>query len=502
MYKDIKQILKHSLIYGLGIYIGKAVGFLMIPVYTRFLSPSDYGVITLLNLTSWLIGILLAVGISSSVYRFYFQYGEDERKDVISSALIFITFLSILVIIILSIFSHSISNLVFKESTYAYYLQLIFISTLFDMIAILPGAYIRVLRKSVFFSILALSRLGLALSLNIYLIVFLKMGVKGVLWSGIYSSLFMAAVSLVYTIRKVKLRFSIDKLKGMLKYGFPLMPETIFVFFIHFSSRYFLQHFFGLKEVGIFSLGYKFSILLPFLISQPFGLIWSTYRFEVANRENANEFYSRILTYYFLVSISFCLFLSVFIKDIIRIVATPAFYSAYHIVPLVTLGFVFWGLSTVFDTGILLRKKTYFKTLTAALAMVISLFLNYLLIPRIGIFGAAIASFCSFFSLSLMSFVISTKLYPIPFEWQRMAKTSFAAVLVYILTKFIKTDNIYLSLSLKSLAMLAFISLLFLLKFFNQGELNRLRKLKDKIIILIKNRGVTIARSQCDYSNL
>lgn len=486
MFKDIKTIAQHSVIYGLGIYISKAIGFFMIPVYTRFLTPSDYGVIELLNLTSWMLGILLCMGISSAVFRFYFQYETGERDGVISSALIFIAAISTFTVTLLFLASRNISILIFKDAHYAPYLQFIFISAMFDMIDIVPSTYIRIRKKSALFVILSLIRLAFALSINIYLIVFLQMGVKGVLWSNVISSILMASITLIYTLRNVRLTFSFNKMKELLKYGFPLMPEALFVFVIHFFNRYFLQHFLTLDEVGIFSLGYRFSMILPFLIGQPFGLIWSTYRFEIAGRWDAKKVYARILTYYFLITLGFCLMVSVFIKDIVHMITTPAFYAAYGVVPLITLGFVFWGLGLVFDTGILIQKKTYLKTIISAIAMTVSLGLNYLLIPRIGIWGAAIASFCSFTIMSLMSFAISEKLYPIPCEWLRLAKIALAAGIAYTLSIVIQVDNAFIAMALKSSIIALFVFLLFISKFFDGGEVGKLRILKDKAMFLLK----------------
>ena len=444
MYEDIKQIIKHTIIYGAGIYIGKAVGFLMIPLYTRALTPADYGILELLNLASYIISIILGMGISTAVYRFYFQYGEEERKSVISSALLFMAAISVVSIMALCVFAHNISALMFKGVSYAYYLRLILISTLFDIIAVVPSAYIRILRKSFFFSIISIVGLVIALILNIYLIIYCKMGVRGVLWSGIVASFFMTTAYLYYTLRTIKFRISFVKIKQMLKYGYPLIPEAIFIFILHFSNRYFLQHFLSLKEVGIFSLGYKFSIILPFLINQPFALIWSNYKFEIVGKPNADRIYSRIGTYYFLINITFFLFLSIFIKEIIYFLSSSAFHSAYSVVPIITLGFVFWGLGTTFDMGILLKNKTYLKAVVGGLAAITSLALNYLLIPRFGILGASIASFCSFSVLGFISIVVSNKLYYIPFEWSRIIKISAAAIVVYALSTLITVENIFL----------------------------------------------------------
>jgi len=480
MYKNIKEILRHTIIYGLGIYIGKAIGFFMIPVYTRFLTPADYGVLELLNLTSYIIVILLTMGISSAVYRFYFQHDEEGRKEVISTALVFVSVFAIFMVMLLSSFSQVISSVIFKTSDYSHYLFFIFVATFFDLIALVPITYVRALKRSTFFTAVSILRLTLALSLNIYLIVFCKMGIMGVLWSGLISSFVVAVITLAFTFKKVGLRFSFSKAKEMLKYGLPLMPETIFIFVIHFSNRQFLQHFLTLDDVGVFSLGYKFSMMLPFLISQPFNLIWSTYRFEIFHQENAKRLYSRILTYYFLVTAAFFVALIVLIKDIVFVLSAESFHAAYKVVPLISCGLVLWGLVGIFDLGILLKKKTYLKAIFGMVGMALSLLLNYLLIPTLGIFGAAVASFCAFASMSLMSYISLVKLYPLKFEWKRILKIISVAMVIYAGSWLVGFENIYIRLLGRFLILLCFVPLLFVFNFFYKSELNKIMEFKSK----------------------
>ena len=487
MYKELKELLKHSLIYGIGIYIGKAVGFLMIPVYTRYLTPGDYGVLSLLNYTTYIAGILIVMGITQAVFKFYFEYkNEVDRKQVISTALLFIILSALIFTLILIKLSPQISALVFGNASYSYFFALIFIANFFDNAAVVPFAFIRAEKRSLLFSVISLLRLILALSLNIYLIVFLDMKVLGVLWSSVISASVSFIILFGYTLRGVRLFFSFAKLKEMLIYSIPLVPAGLFSFIIHFSDRYFLNYFSVLDEVGIYSLGYKLSIMLLFVIGQPFSLIWSAYMFEVAGKENAKEFYSRIFTYFSLVCIIFALGLSIFIKDILKILVDPSFFEAYKVVPVVLCGFVLLSMSNIFDVGIFLKKKTIYKTFNQGIAVMVCLALNFLLIPRYGMMGAAWATFFSYFALSLATYITSNRIYYIRYEWGRLVNMAAVALLIYFGSALVEIQNFFAAIVLKSALFLTFPFLLFIFGFFREEELKKMKEILQKMPSRIK----------------
>lgn len=478
MFDEFKRLLKHSIIFGMGALISKAVGFLMIPVYTHYLSPKDYGIIEILTLTSSVIVFALFLALSSSILRFYFSYDtEKEKKQVMSTGLISAISGMLLVVIILFSSSDRLSLFFFRSVVYSHYFKLIFATAFFELALGISLTYLRAKEQSVFFIAISLFRLIMALSLNIYLIVFLKMGILGVLYSSLITNSFVCIAMLFITFREINFSFSIKKLKEMLNYGFPFIPSSLGFFILSFADRYFLQHFSSLNEVGLYSLGYKFAMMLGILITEPFQQIWNVFMFSVAKKDNAEQIYSRVLTYFGFVIIFAGLGLSMLCKEIMKIIATPAFFDAYKVIPIVTLGYIFYGTYNIFPIGIYFKKKTKYLAYIVISAALFNLLLNWILIPKYNMMGAGIATMLSYLYLSSCTYIVSERFYSISYEFRRISKILFVGISLYMCSQLISINSTFYSIFIKSLLLLSFPIFMYFVKFYEKEELHKLKEL-------------------------
>ena len=186
MFEEVKSVTKHFLVYGLGNVLSKIAGFILIPVYTHYLATSEYGTLELLELTTYVAGMFLAVGISESVMRFYFDFREPEKRhEVVSTALLWIWGISLFGVVWLLLFSPDVSLLVFNSSDNAGLFRLIFLSMTFSLAGEIPLAFIRAQQKSVLFTAISVSRLILNVGLNILFIVGFGWGIRGIILSGL-----------------------------------------------------------------------------------------------------------------------------------------------------------------------------------------------------------------------------------------------------------------------------------------------------------------------------
>jgi O-antigen/teichoic acid export membrane protein len=186
MFSIIKNVAKHSVIYGLSDVLSRAIGFFMIPLYTYYLTPANYGVLELLDLTCYIVGMLVAMGIGQAVVKYYYEYDEEEnRNQVISVALITLWVVSAIALVILIFFSHQISNIVFQTRDYYHLFNIIFISTIIGLTNEIPLTLLRIKEKSITYVSISLTKLTVNLSLNILFIVKFKMGILGILYSSL-----------------------------------------------------------------------------------------------------------------------------------------------------------------------------------------------------------------------------------------------------------------------------------------------------------------------------
>lgn len=471
MLSELKKLGKHALIYGTGILLGKAVGFFLIPLYTHFLKPKDYGILELLDLTGYIIAYILGLGLDSALLRYYSLFEDDkDKRAVISTAFLLQLVLSMLLFFLLYNSRYYLSSCILGSTIYVSLFPILFVSLFLASLNGLLKVALRAQQKSMEFTLVSVIYTAVALSLNILFVAFLKLGIKGIL----YSTAITSALSLLYLIPRIitycGLSFHLSKLKRMLKYGVPLVPAGIFVFILNWSDRYVLRLYCDMDIIGLYSLGYKIGMIVAFLIAGSFHLIWSAYMFEVQKKDNAKEIYARVTTYFILLICTLGLAISIFSREIILIMADSAYLNAHKVVPLIVLAMTFMTTDNVFRTGILLRGKTVYLAISTALAAIINIALNFLFIPNYGMMGAALATSISFFIYSIVILFFAQRAYYINFEFLRLSKIALAAIITFGLSSFVSIENLSASIIVKSCVLCIFPVLLYISRLLLEEE--------------------------------
>jgi O-antigen/teichoic acid export membrane protein len=479
VFNQILRLSKHSIIYGLGVAAGQFVGFLLIPLYTRYLTPDDYGVLQVFQVTIAIVFVILVMGLTTALFRSYFAYeDEDKRRAVVSTVFVFLTIVSAVVTILLIALSGVFSSGFFNSGDYTYYFQLSFITVFCEIGIVIGLTVLRAREESTKYAMLTVIRLVVGITLNIIFVVALGKGVLGILQGTLIAAAVTYILLLATVIRKSGWTLSLYELKKMLAFGLPLVPANLASWIITMADRYFLQFMSTPDELGLYSLGYRFGLVINAILVVPFSLAWTPFLYSVAKEEKAKETYSRVLTYFLFVASFFVLALSVLSKEVIAIMATPVFYDAHKVIPLIATAYLLSGCLIVFNVGILLQAKTKFLPFLVGGAAVLNLGLNYLLIPDHGMMGAAIASVISYLLMLIGSFFISRKYYRIDYDWGRVAKILLVAGAIYAGGSFITHDSAYIAGIFKILALLTYPFLLCFIRFYQPEEIE-----KGKLVI-------------------
>ena len=482
MFKEIKNLARHSFIYWLGVILSKIVGFLLIPIYTRYLTPADYGTIELLSLTADIAALIIGMQINQGVFKYYHDYKTQKEKDcLISTALISMLVLGISMSIFFNIFARPITLLVFGSEAYINYLRFFSCVYPLSLIIEIPFALIRIKKQSRLYVFIGLINFAFMISLNIFFVVYMGWGIWGVLISPAITFAALVIFLLKRTFSEVGFSFSFEMVSKVLKFSIPLIPASLGMFVLHFSDRYFVKHFCSLSDVGIYSLGYKFGFILSVIVIHPFNLIWQTYMYEIAKKPNSGEILGRVLTYFAFALIFAGLLVSVPIKEILRIIAAPPFYGAYAVVPLIAFAYVMSGINVVFQAGLFIKNETKWIGLITFSSAILNLICNYFFISNMGIMGAALSTFVSFLFMAGGTFYFSYKVYPIEVEYLRIAKLIGLALLVFAVSRYVEFDSIIPSLMLKTILILIFPFILFIINFFNQTEKNKIYNFKKLV---------------------
>lgn len=483
MLEELKNLLKHATIYGAGNVLGKVLGFFMIPFYTHYLTPADYGMLELLDLTLTLTSLVLTMWLNASVVRQYNDFTDDkDRNQAVSTVLILALLIGVVFAVVGMQFSRPLSALILNTPDLHFFITLESLSFLLSTVSVVCLSYLRARQRSALVVSTGLISLVFSLLLNIYFIAFRHSGVVGVLYSSLISSTIITIPLAIQTVRHVKLSFSYHKLRGIVVFGAPLIITSAAAFTVNFSDRFFLRHFSTLSTVGIYALGYKFGFMLSLLVVQPFDMIWQARMYDIARRNNSREIFARLFEYYGFVLVTVALGLSIGIKELLFVISKADFHAAYKIVPVVALAYVFQGTNRFLLAGTYVSKKTMYLGPVGVASAAVNIGLNLLLIPKYGMLGAAWATAFSFLFMSTLAFIVSQRVYPIPYVFTRVVTMAGLAILLYLVSSLVAVPSIVLQLSLKLALFAAFPIALYMFDFFSKREVEKGKTLTQAIL--------------------
>jgi len=353
-----RRLISHGGIYLLGNILQRAVSFIMLPIYTRYLTPADYGVLELISMVIDLVAILLGLRVSEAIFRFYHEYeDEKQRNTVITTAMILVSGVNLLGVLMIILFSNPLSLLIFDQSGNAHLLAIFSMTLFFQGLFAVPMVFLRARQKPVLFVTFSTLKLFLQLSLNIYFVIFQGMKVEGVIYSSVITGIIMSVALSLYMLRITGISFSFAKAKSLVSFSFPLVLTGAISFFITFGDRYFLKYFGDLSEVGIYALAYKFGFLLMFLIVAPFASHWDSEKYAIMKNVSAKQTYQDIFVVYSTIVIMFVVLVSIFVEDLLRIMSDKSFWPASRIVPVILVAYVFNAWASYTNLGIFAKNK-------------------------------------------------------------------------------------------------------------------------------------------------
>jgi O-antigen/teichoic acid export membrane protein len=486
----LKETTKHTSIYGMGGMATKVIGFFLLPLYTHYLTPADYGVLGLLYISMRVLDIIVIQGLTTSIFRAYsFDYKDqtEHQHEAVRTAYYYSIGSAILMFGSMSLFAGPINDLVFKDGHWTHLFRLMFLAGIFRATQNIPRQMMRAHRQSVTYSFIQLCDMVSAALLNIWFIVGMKLGLSGIVYSEVIRE---GALMIVFffPIRKyLRWGFSIEKMKDMLAFGLPKVPGGLSFLVLSAADRYFLEHYSTATELGLYSVGYRLATLLSDFAIQPFIQTWPTMYFPLCKdaKDEGKEVLGRFLTYFLLFVGFISLGICVFVKPLLHIMADQKFHDAYRVVPIVVAALVFSGLYRVITVGVNIKKKNIWLPIMVAGAAVVNIIFNFLLIPRWGMMGAAWATVIAYAVMCGASYVVDEYYFPIRYERMRVLKILVAMAATYTVSVFVMPVSLIGQFVVGSLVILLYPGLLFALRFPNDSEYRRLRqvwKLRHRVL--------------------
>lgn len=476
MFSQIKRLVKHSSIYLIGAAFQSLIGFVLIPVYTRYLSPSEYGQLEILNTILLILNIILSFGFASALQKVHERdcKTNEEKKTLIGTIYLFVIPVASLITLIIALFAKFLTQITLNDIKYTPYIYLILITNLVVIFLNLSFAVLRVKEKSKKFALFSFGKFFFAVCLNIYFVVQLKLGVLGILFGNFLAQTILSITFLPTVLKSAKFAFSKRLFYKLSIFGFAIIPASIAMWIMDLSDRYFLKHFSDFHEVGLYSLGYKVGFLIYIGLVLPFQLAWPKISFAVASRKDCKKIYARTLTYFTFIASFAALFLSLFGKQIIQIIADPKFFQAYKIIPLIAFSYVLYGIHFVLVPGLHIKEKSKYYPIMIGVPAGLNLLLNYYFVPKFGMIGAATTTLICFALVVVLTYIITARFYAVRYEWIRILKLVFT-ILIALFLGFSISGFFWQKVFYNFLILLCFLVILYIIGFFDKEELKKIK---------------------------
>lgn len=431
-----RELLKHTSIYSAATILGKAVGFLFLPVYASYFSTSGFGALGMLEGATDLLFVLFSYTITSSVSRFYFDKSLNEPKAVISTALwvALVALVTILPLVVL--FGRPLSSLLLGDTSYYWVLVFSFAGLLAEITAQVGATHAMITNRSLLFSVVSTAKLLLGIALNVVLVIVLEVGVIGVILSGLICSVLSSIVFNVIAVRDCGGRFDMTVLRRMAEFGLPLVPGNLISYLSRQVERFIVRFAGGLDVVGILEMGYKWAPLLNLLVVHPFFQYWNPKRLDLAEHtDDAPEVLGSMVTKFAVVMMFCALVLAVNVREIIQILTPEQFWPSHTVATVEILTVVLNAFFTHLHFGLFFRKKTGEYSFIISSVSIAKIAVSFLFIQLWGIKGAALSACLAAAVQLVWATIASQRLYRLVLEYRKLVLIGGISLLLYLVSE-------------------------------------------------------------------
>ena len=428
MGNDIVRLGKEALIYGTSTVVARLLNFCLVPFYTYYLATAQYGVVATLFALIALLNVIFLFGMDQSYLRFASE-AENKRsvfQHCFYGLLIYGTILGLLI----HLFAKPLAIVSGIGADHVQLMHLAVWILILDMLNMIPFTKLRLQRRPWYFAGVRTASIVVNVLCNILFVAVLKKGVASIFWANIFASLMSLLLLSPVVWEELRGGFvKYDKLlhKQMLKFAWPFVPSGLASLLVSVIDKPILVQLVGLSAVGIYQANFKIGVFMMLIVSM-FDQAWRPFFLAHAKEPNARQLFARVLTFFTAASLWVLLGLALLMPDIIRSnifgsfhLIAPQYWGGLHVIPLVLLGYFFYGLYINFMVGPVITKKTRVLVWITLLGATTSITTNILLVPHIGILGAGCAVACSYFAMATALFIFTQKNYPLPYQYGKLA---------------------------------------------------------------------------------
>ncbi len=431
----IRSLFKDTMVYGLGDLVFKLVAFAVVPIYTHVFTVEEFGAMALIVSLAGLIGTFATLGMNNSVQRFYWDSKERESdpKTIVSVGLV-ILILWCLAFTAAVLWGGYLTRGVLLER---FGLQWIWV--VLALAGILPYQVmvyaqnvLRIHFAPLKYTFVSACRNFLGVGLGLFFILSLSWGLAGYFW-GLFWALWITAPVAVWLIRRdLVWNWNREEGKKLVQFGYPFIFAGLAYWIFTASDRWMLGVLADTQQVGLYSVAF-YLMSIVFFVNQAFGAAWSPMAFKIYSEEpRYRQVFGRILSLWLLGLALLGGGITLFSRELLSWLTPVEYWGAAGFVGFLMLGAVFYGTTQITPIGISLEKKTQLISRASWITAGINILLNWMLIPRMGALGAALATCISYACLTGLYLFWTQKLHPIEIESRKII-LSIAVFLILVL---------------------------------------------------------------------
>jgi len=449
----LNKLLKDTSIYTVGSIIPKAASFLLLPIYTEYLSPDQYGIVNSMQVIQGLLLVLFSLTLERAIYRLYWDYeSEESKKNFLGTITISILVVSVLSLALLYIFRDYVEKIYTSISFFPFYSYSILI-TFFSIFSLVPMVYFMVKQKPWTYFIISLLKFVTYSGFVLWFIVIERGGAEGMLKGGGLAGIFMLPLYIYILIKTVNFKFDFQILKSSLDFCLPFIPSMIVSWVLTLSDRVFIERYLTLSDVGIYSMANKIAGISSLLFGG-FSQAYFPIFFKLANSKDQNSAQKKLYKFNnisVILVIILGFIIALYSKDVILLLMNKKYLDAYYFVPIMCLTFIFTYLGGLADLFFQQSKKNKQNMYIAIIAALLSLVLNFILIPSIGVMGAALSVLIAYSVGFFISFFYAKKnCYFIPLNWNIITPILSILFFIAFTINFLVNINVIISIILKT----------------------------------------------------
>jgi O-antigen/teichoic acid export membrane protein len=492
LFQKIRELSKHLAIYGSGDVAIQALNFLLLPLYVNYLTKADYGVLALLASVEATVKLFFRWGVDGAFMRFWYDCQDEPSRQRLASTLFFFLLGANGILLVLSLITAPfISERLLQSTGNTIALQLVLLNTFAIGFTFIPFHVLRIQGRAREFSALTLARSASTLVLRLVLIIGAGLGVMGVVLADVIVTAVLLLVMLRWFVPLIRPMFSRVLLVQSLAFGLPRIPHGFAMQLMAVGDRFVMARYLAVEDIGVYSMGVSFGLIEKIVLGA-FEYAWAPFYYATAREPDAERVFSTITTYGVAVLALMTAGLSAIAADLLGLVTHGQYVAAAAVVTWTAVGVFFYGVYLLTSIGLNLTSNTVYYPVTTAVGAALNIAMNFVLIPRFGIIGAAWANGAAYALQAALAFRFSQRFYPVRYEYRRIARVAIAALIAFLAASGLPAMPAAVGVLVRGTTVVVIMSsLLWISGFFNADEMRVLDRFRMR-----KRTGAAIAPAE------